>query len=61
MCSPEKTSVGVKIRIVLDILEGRSTVAEIADRKNISETVIAGWVEQFVSGVSRAIEPNEPE
>ena len=50
MARPPKHPVDVKLKIVLSVLSGESSIAEAARRHGISQTSIGKWKEQFVLG-----------
>lgn len=54
MARPPKHPVDVKLKIVLSVLSGEPTQAEVARRHGISETSIGKWKEQFLLGGARA-------
>ncbi len=56
MPRPPKFSAQEKLRIVLSVMRGESSVAEIARREKVSETSIAKWRDLFVEGGSQALE-----
>jgi transposase len=53
---PAKHPVDVKLKIVLSVLSGESSMAEAARRHGISETSIGKWKEQFVLGGRQGLE-----
>ena len=56
MARPPKHPVDVKLKIVLSVLSGESSIAEAARRHGISETSIGKWKEQFVLGGRQGLE-----
>lgn len=56
---PPKHPVDVKLKIVLSVLSGEASKAEAARRHGISETSIAKWKEQFLSGGRQGLEIGE--
>lgn len=48
MGRPAKHSVDFKMRVVLSVLRGETSVAEAARRHGVSETSIGKWKEQFI-------------
>ncbi len=59
MGRPPKHPVDVKLKIVLSVLSGEASKAEAARRHGISETSIAKWKEQFLSGGRQGLEIGE--
>ena len=56
MARPPMFSVQEKQRVVLSVLRGECTVAEVARRNKCSETSIAKWRDQFVQAGLSALE-----
>lgn len=50
MARPPVHPVETKLKIVLSVLSGESSIAEAARRHGISETSIGKWKEQFLHG-----------
>lgn len=50
MARPSVHPVETKLKIVLSVLSGESSIAEAARRHGISETSIGKWKEQFLHG-----------
>lgn len=50
MARPPMHPVETKLKIVLSVLSGESSVAEASRRHGISETSIGKWKEQFLRG-----------
>jgi transposase len=55
MARPPKFSSEEKLRIVLSVLRGESSIKETARRERVSETSIAKWRDLFVEGGARAL------
>ena len=55
MARPAMFKTEEKQRIVLSVLRGEASVAEAARRNKCSETSIAKWRDQFVSGRGRRV------
>ena len=56
MARPPKHPVDVKLKIVLSVLSGESTIAEAGRRHGVSETSIGKWKEQFLVAGRRGLE-----
>jgi transposase len=55
MSRPSKFRTEEKLRIVLAVLGGEASIAEIARREKASETSIAKWRDLFVEGGAQAL------
>ena len=55
MARPPKFSSQEKLRIVLSVLRGESSIKETARRERVSETSIAKWRDLFVEGGAQAL------
>ena len=55
MARPPKFSSEEKLRIVLSVLRGESSIKETARREKVSETSIAKWRDLFVQGGAQAL------
>ena len=55
MARPPKFSSEEKLRIVLSVLRGESSIKETARRERVSETSIAKWRDLFVEGGAQAL------
>jgi len=53
---PPKHPVDVKLKIVLSVLSGETSMAEAARRHGISETSVGKWKEQFLLGGREGLE-----
>src|SRR3712207_2787752 len=56
---PPKHSAETKMRIVLSVLRGESSIAEAARRNGVSETSIGKWKEQFLEAGKEGLEAKE--
>ena len=56
MARPPKHPVDVKLKIVLSVLAGESSMAEAARRHGVSDTSIGKWKEQFLAGGRSGLE-----
>ena len=59
MARPPKHPVDVKLKIVLSVLSGESSIAQAARRHGISETSIGKWKEQFLLGGRQGLEQGQ--
>jgi transposase len=55
MARPPKFSSEEKLRIVLSVLRGESSIKETARRERVSETSIAKWRDLFLEGGAQAL------
>ena len=55
MARPPKFSSEEKLRTVLSVLRGESSIKETARREKVSETSIAKWRDLFVEGGAQAL------
>jgi transposase len=60
MSRPPQFPVEVKIRIVLSVLAGETTVAEAARKNKTSETSVAKWKAQFLESGKAGLAPGGP-
>lgn len=56
MPRPSKHPVDVKLKIVLSVLSGESTIAQAARRHGVSETSIGKWRDQFLTAGRHGLE-----
>jgi transposase len=49
-----------KVRIVLSILRGEATQAEVAQRLHLSQTTISKWQKQFLEGAHEGLARDHP-
>lgn len=57
MGRPPALSVETKVRIVLDILEARTTIVQAARVHHVSETAIGNWKRQFIDSGRIGLQP----
>ncbi|HEX9854303.1 MAG TPA: helix-turn-helix domain-containing protein [Acidimicrobiia bacterium] len=60
MARPPSRSAEDKVRIVLAVLRGEVTMSEVARREGVSQTSIANWRDQFLTGGTDAVVAGGP-
>lgn len=60
MGRPPSRSAEDKVRVVLAVLRGEVTIAEVARREGVSQTSIANWRDQFLAGGHQAVTAGGP-
>ena len=60
MARPPSRSAEDKVRIVLAVLRGEVTIAEVARREGVSQTSIANWRDAFLDGGQQAVAAGGP-